>query len=482
MRILFDTNILIHIEDNKELSLKLQTLLKIFRQHSYQLAIHPLSLKEVGRNRNSRKRKILLSKLSAYPPLNSPPQLTEEFETTVGKPRKINDRIDNSILFAIFKNAADFLLTEDIRLLKKAKRAGLDNRALSLDSAFEYFSNLHARQIPKQTPLRYEYVYNLDIKDPFFDSLKKDYGEREFTSWFNRISTEERKCWVYYEGNAIKSLLIIKEETETINTNPLLPKAKRLKICTLKVDTHGVKLGELLLKIALQFCVKNNIFETYLTHYPKQNDRLPGLLTDYGFIRHDLIRGSEKVYLKNLIPADKSLTPIELARRYYPSFNDTETLKKFIVPIKPEYHCRLFPELENQLRIFDEINVPGNAIKKAYLCHSHLKKINSGDILLFYRSHDLKKITSIGIVDQKPIHTQNIEDIIRLVGNRTVYSYDEIALMTRRPILVILFRHHLDAKNFIKPPTVPQSIIEISHEQYLNLKKGADIDEHFTVS
>lgn len=52
MKVIFDTNILIHIEDPKELSKNLQDLLKIFREHGHQIFIHPASLKDIENDQN----------------------------------------------------------------------------------------------------------------------------------------------------------------------------------------------------------------------------------------------------------------------------------------------------------------------------------------------------------------------------------------------------------------------------------------------
>lgn len=405
-----------------------------------------------------------------------------------------NEINDNEILFAIQRNAADFLITEDYGLQKKANRANLEERVLSIDSALDYFKNLYARKVILHPLLKEDFVRNLKIEDPFFDSLKEDYPD--FRDWFKKVSIQDRKCWVYHENDMIKGLLMLKEEDESIPTSPPIPAAKRLKIATLKVDIPGSKLGELFLKMAFQYCIGNQIFETFLTHYRKQNDRLIPLIENFGFELVGFLeerRGKkekEEVYLKKRIPKENDLSSLNLAKKFYPSFKDSSSIRKFLVPIIPEYYDRLFPDFKGQMRITDysEINIPENAIKKAYLSNSAIKKIISGDILLFYRSHDQKAITSIGIVDREPIHTNEPEKVVAIVGQRSVYLYDEIKDMAQRPILVILFRHHLNFPNPLNLKylrahdiPVPQTIIEIKHDQYVAVKNGGKLDERFTV-
>lgn len=499
MKIIFDTNILIHIEDPKELSKSLQDLLKIFREHGHQIFIHPASLKDIDNDKDEQRKKVILSKLKGYPFIETPPKPTDNFLSVVGVSSTSNEVNDNEILFSIQKNAADFLITEDYGLQKKATRANLEDRVLSIDSALDYFKNVYARKEVRHTLLKEEFVRNLDIEDPFFDSLKEDYIDSVFRDWFRRKSIEGRKCWVYRENDKIKALLMLKEENGIIETVSPIPAGKRLKIATLKVDILGSKLGELFLKMAFQYCINNQIFETFLTHYRKQNDRLIPLIENYGFEFVDFLeehkgkKEKEEVYLKKLIPVENNLSSLDLARKYYPSFNDAPKNRKFLIPIIPKYHDRLFPDFKGQMKITDysEINIPGNAIKKAYLSHSAITKIRPGDILLFYRSHDRKAVTSIGIVDREPVHTNQPDKVAAIVGQRSVYLYDEIKEMAQNPVLVLLFRHHLNLPN---PPDLdylrnhkilqyaPRSIIELNHNQYVAIKKGGKLDERFTIS
>lgn len=201
---------------------------------------------------------------------------------------------------------------------------------------------------------------------------------------------------------------------------------------------------------------------------PKNLSNLLRIFRDFGFEcvgflePREGMREKEDVYLKEFIPKEKDLPPLDLAKKFYPSFRDSQDIKKFLIPIMPEYHDRLFPDFKKrQTKITDysEINIPGNAIKKAYLSHSPIKKIRPGDIILFYRSHDQKAITSIGVVDREPVHTNEADKVVSIVGQRSVYTFGEIKDMTQKSVLVVLFRHHLNP-----------------------IKKGGKLDERFTVN
>jgi len=494
VKIIFDTNILIHIEDPKELSKNLQDLMKLFREHGHQIFIHPASLKDIDNDQDENRKKIILSKLKGYPLIESPPEPTDDFLSVVGLSSKSNEINDTEILFAIQKNTADFLITEDFGLMKKAIRVNHEDRVFSIDSALDYFKNLYARKVISHPLLKEDYLHNLDIEDPFFDSLKEDYEDSKFRKWFKEKSIEGRKCWVYKEDDEIKALLMLKEEDELIETSPQIPAGRRLKIATLKVDLSGFKLGELFLKMGFQYCINNQIFETYLTHFRKEDDVLINLIDNYGFESVGFLKkNNEEVFLKKLIPIEKNLSPVETSKKYYPSFRDSPYVRKFLVPIMPDFHDRLFPDFsQRQMKITDysEVNIPGNAIKKAYLSHSPIKKIRSGDLVIFYRSGDLRAVTAIGIVDQEPLHVNKAEEIIRIVGKRTVYLEKEIIEMAK-PVFVTMFRHHIFLPNplnidYLRKHKIikdkPQSIMELNHNQYVAIKKGGKLDERFTVS
>lgn len=221
MKVIFDTNILIHIEDPKELSKSLQDLMRLLREHGHQIFIHPASLKDIDNDQDDKRKKIILSRLQGYPRIEKPPKLTEDFISVVGESSKSNEINDNEILYAIQKNAADFLITEDYGLHKKGSKLNLEERVLSIDSALDYFNNLYARKVIHHPLLEEDFVRNLNIDDPFFDSLKGDYPD--FRDWFKKVSIQDRKCWVYHENDMIKGLLMLKEEDEAIPISPPIP-------------------------------------------------------------------------------------------------------------------------------------------------------------------------------------------------------------------------------------------------------------------
>jgi len=64
---------------------------------------------------------------------------------------------------------------------------------------------------------------------------------------------------------------------------------------------------------------------------------------------------------------------------------------------------------------------------------------------MFYRSHDLKAVTSLGIIES--VHDLTDADkIVPLVSKRTVYSFDDISEIAEKMTKIILFRSAIHFK------------------------------------
>jgi predicted nucleic acid-binding protein len=276
MRVLLDTNIFIYREDDHVLLENLQELLRILSEANAEVIIHPSSLEDLQKDIDEERKKIMSSKIRAYPFLKTPPNPKNDvsYLNIVGNNAGCNDEIDNIILYSVYRDAADFLITEDRGIHKKASKLGIIDRILLIDEALLLFKNyIHTDNIIAPPALKNEFVYNLKYEDPIFDTLKEEYPG--FDYWFKKISREGRKSWVYYrKDRSLGAVLIYKIEDETIDANPSLPKKRRLKIATLKVADRGYKIGELFIKMSTDLAIKNGIYEIYLTHFTKPPDQL----------------------------------------------------------------------------------------------------------------------------------------------------------------------------------------------------------------
>ena len=359
MRVLLDTNIFIYREDNYVLSENLQELLRILSEAKAEVIVHPLSLEDLQRDTDDKRKKVMTSKIKTYPFLETPPNPKDDLSylNIVGIKVGDNEGIDNIILYSIYRDAADFLITEDRGIHKKASKLGIIDRILLIDEALLLFKNyIHTDSIIAPPALKNEFVYNLKHEDPIFDTLKEQYPK--FEHWFKKISREGRKSWVYYrKDRSLGAVLIYKIEDETIEANPSLPKKRRLKIATLKVADRGYKIGELFIKMSTDLAIKNDIYEIYLTHFTKPPDQLIELIGEYGFDKVAFMENGEDVYVKKLtIGRDdpELISPIEVSKRFYPTFYDGDKVKKFIVPIRPKFHSKLFTDYRGRQTILSE--------------------------------------------------------------------------------------------------------------------------------
>jgi rRNA-processing protein FCF1 len=498
---LLDTNIIIQREDDKVIQNNVALLSKLAQNANYSIIIHPLVAQEIERDNDPRRRAIIKSKLSAYPVLESPPdsKYDQEFLAEVGQEKNVNDQVDNLLLYAVKRNAVDFLTTEDKGIQKKARKIGIDNRVLSIDEMLRVFNAfVLVEKISLPPPLDHKPLHNIDIKDPIFDSLRAEYPD--FDTWFQDKQREGRKCWVNYQADGcIGAILIYKIEDKDIpDMDPPLPKKKRMKICTLKVEHTGQKIGELFIKLSHDLAIKNTIEEIYLTHFTQQvNDFLIDLISDWGFQKVVRKKNKENVYLKKLIydPAVLSKDRFkQIPKMFYPIIYDGLKVNKFIIPIQSQFHDKLFVDFQKRQTTLHEFAgefvSEGNTIKKAYLCNTSNRKMRSGDVILFYRSGD-QLVTSIGTIDEIHYKKTNPYEIFSRVAKRTVYSQQEIEEMAKKPVTVILFIHSCHLPNPIRLDDLiernvfkahPQSIQSLSEKNYQEIKRMGRLDPHFTIA
>lgn len=270
-KILLDTNMFIYLEDYAVTEDKVATLTKrLFDSDQYKIVIHPKTKEEILKISDSEKRAIFSSKISVYREIKSAPKVTKEFNDAVGC-NNSHDAIDNELLFSIYRNCAQYLITNDKDLIKKSQKIGLSNRVLSIDQALEKFQEKVSEDIRKPVFINYKYLHELDINDAFFDSLKLDYAG--FEEWFKKKQSKEAQAYVTEFDGKLTSFLMLKVENEDEDykdfLKPFKP-ARRLKISTLKVTDTGKRIGETFIKIIVEKAIKENVEEIYVTVFDKQ--------------------------------------------------------------------------------------------------------------------------------------------------------------------------------------------------------------------
>jgi len=440
MRFLLDTNILIPLEDSKViLEPSLTNLIRLAMQNRHDLLYHPASERDIARDTDAIRREQTLTRITRYQRLNNPPPCPWNTDST-----NDNDACDNDILFALERNAVHALVTEDRDLHTKAKARGLQNRVYYIQTAEEWLKRLHSEQRITLPNIHEANLYELIVDDAFFDSLRTGYNG--FNEWFARASRSGRRAWVYGSTREPQAICIYDTQVdETVTDCGKILSGKSLKLCTFKVaeSVRGRKIGELFLKAAFRYATDNRLENIFITTLPYEQ-HLVDLLHDFGFEEIGQYNG-DTVYVKShpvLAPVNPAISAFEYHRLYFPHYRHDNSVKKFIVPIQPIYHQILFPEYQMpqlELPLVTSQDNIGNAIKLAYLSHAQVNNVHKGDIILFYRSMDLKSITSIAVVEDF-MASEDEEEIARMVSRRTVYNMNEISIMAEKITKVILFR------------------------------------------
>lgn len=227
---------------------------------------------------------------------------------------------------------------------------------------------------------------DINLEDPFFDSLKADYAE--FTEWFRSKADAEAYVMIGPDGT-LQGFLYLKPEVGPVeDVVPQLPAAKRLKIGTFKIVAHGTKLGQRFLKKVFDHALDDGSDEIYVTIFPK-HQVLVQLLERYGFKKmatKTTPNGTEEVLVKRLDGSGATL----LER--YPLV-DLNRGKNWLLALYPIWHSRLLPDsiLSNESHAIVKDVSSTNSIHKVYLgAMGEMAEFEPGDKLLIYRTSDKK--------------------------------------------------------------------------------------------
>lgn len=503
MKILLDTNILIHREANKIINKDIGILFNWIDKLHYEKCISPLSIKEIKKHQNKQVVETIATKIQNYNLLKTQAPESDEIKDIRDKFDKTeNDKIDTSLLKEIFARRIDYLITEDRGIHKKAVLLNIEHLVFSINDFLEKVTVENPGLSDyKILSVKKSHFGNLDIRDSFFDSFRDDY--QGFDEWFN-LKAEKISYVCESKNQKIVAFLYIKVETKQENytdIEPKLPPKKRLKIGTFKVVSTGYKLGERFLKIIFDNALRHNVDEVYVTIFNKTDNQEPliSLLKDWGFVYHGIKltpTGDEQVYTKNFYPTPNKNSP----KLTYPFIDKDRQF--FIVPIYPQYHTELLPDsiLNNEKpENFIDDKPYRNAIQKVYISRSFNKNLDKGDAVLFYRTGGLYKsvITTIGIVNNIFKNIQNQETFINLCKKRSVFSDEELLEhwnynSNNRPFIVEflylysfpkrLNMHRLIELNIIKNvDSAPRGFEPITKEQFELILKEANSNECFII-
>ena len=491
MRVLLDTNIIVHREASTVVHQQIGTLFRWLDRLHYTKCVHPLSIEEVRRHRDPNVVATFEIKLSSYAVLLTEAPQSPQITALRALDTTENSRNDTSLLSEVFAGRVDILITEDRGIHGKARVLGIATRVFTIDDFLEKITAEHPDLIDYRVlAVRKELFGNVNLNDPFFDSFRRDYVD--FNRWFNRKADEAVYVSKAESGELIAFLYVKLEEPlePYSDIEPRFWPCRRLKIGTFKVTMNGYKLGERFLKIIFDNAIVQNVEEIYVTIFNRdaEQERLIGLLTDWGFRRHGIKRsssGEELVLVRDFRPRVDVNSPATT----FPYMSRRQ--RKFIVAIYPTYHTELLTDSILRTEApedFEDNRANRNALRKVYISRSIRSDMVSGDIIVFYRTasggaaYYTSVVTTLGVVENVIKDIRSEADFIALCRKRSVFSDDKLRehwnyRPQNRPFVVnFLFTHSFPRRPNLKSlkendiiQEAPRGFDEISDEAFRRL-------------
>lgn len=285
---------------------------------------------------------------------------------------------------------------------------------------------------------------DINLDDPFFDSLKTDYpgsaNSTGFVEWFHKKANE--KALVFEDEDGVGAFIKLKPgeiEEIKLQDGTSLPAIDRLKISTIKIDERyrNRRIGEGAIGLTLWQWRDIGANEIYVTVFEKHAS-LIFLLEKYGFSHVGTNLNGERVYIKDRRHLDFS-DPCKA----FP-FLSNNIQNAGCLAIDMEYHDTMFAasELANTLQERVDISV-ANGLKKVYLGSPISLGFRVGEPVFIYRKYTGNQgrpghkscittyciVTRIEKVKSAGRALMTYEQFRHMVGNKSVY--DDMELQTK---------------------------------------------------
>ena len=502
MKILLDTNIIIHREASRIVRDDIGQLFNWIDKLKYDKFIHPITIAELKKHVDKLTVQTMQTKIQSYNELKAIAPIDPAVQYIIDNLDKDeNDKNDSKIINELLAQHVDILITEDKNIFNKATALNLSNNVYNISSFLEAVLSTHPDLLDyKVLSVKLELIGNIDHKDEFFDSFRDYYDG--FDKWF--LSKSQEPAYVCYYDGRIRGFLYLKVEDRTENygnISPIFLPKKRLKIGTFKVTLYGFKLGERFLKIIFDNAIKQKVDEIYFTIFDDTPDRksLVNLCVTYGFFYHGVKKnayGLESVYVRNF----SKIVDIANPKLTFPYISSKSRVH--FISIYPDYHTELFPDsilkTENPLDFTD--NEPHrNAISKVYISHAYERDLRPSDIIIFYRTGGIYKgvVSTIGIVESIKDNLKSEKELYRACRGKTVLSDNELKMfwyrfdtlkpfvinflyaysLTKRPNLKDLVTNNI----FVEPKLPQRGIFQISFKDFMKIFKLSKSDESIIV-
>lgn len=319
-----------------------------------------------------------------------------------------------------------------------APNASQAEQKVEEEPADELKNKIRNNQERRPMDLQVQRFSDIDLNDPFFDSLRASYPE--FNEWYNKKAAAGATAYCYYVDNELKDFLYLKiEEEELSDLTPVLPDKKRLKVGTFKVDNedrHTTR-GERFMKKIMDKAIAEDVDEIYVTMFP--TEELQGLIRmfeKFGF-SHIADKPHEGGNAEYVLIKDMT-THVDDFKLDYP-FVKKASSNKYVLSIVPEFHTHLFPDsiLKNEKKydLIQDVSET-NSIYKIYLCWMQgTRNLKAGDKLIIYRTSDEEGkayyrsvCTSVCTVCEVKTYRdfENEEEFIKYTNRYSVFKEHEL--------------------------------------------------------
>ncbi len=499
MKVLLDTNIIIHREANKIYNQDIGQLFNWIDKLKYDKYIHQLTVEELNRYKDQDSLKTMKIKIESYNQLKHQAPLSNKIkQISQLVDKQANDLNDTQILNEVFENRVDILISEDKKIHVKAKLLGIGDRVFRIQTFLEKATAENPELIQhKVLAVKRVDFADVDLKDHFFDSFRYDYAE--FDKWFN--SKAEQPCYVCYSDHQLIAFLFVKiekiGEESYSEITPVFKPIKRLKIGTLKVTGNGYKIGERFLKTIFDNALLYKVDEIYVTLFNKrpEQENLIEMLEEWGFTLHGIKstqNGEELVYTREF---SKNLPiNIENPKMTFPFFS--KMTDKYLIKIEPQYHTELFPDSINKREDeakYSENEPHRNRISKVYISHSPDRRLKAGDIVLIYRIGETtpkiysSTVTTICIIESVNNEFKNFDEFFNICNRRTMISREDLKnnwwnkFPKNKPFVINLLCAHslptpkptlndlIQLNIFSDPMNIPKGIVKLNNKQFIDL-------------
>ncbi len=285
---------------------------------------------------------------------------------------------------------------------------------------------------------------DINLKDPFFDSLKEDYPgtatSSGFEQWFKKKALEGRTATVFEDELGVGAFTALKVENEEIKMQRnTLPAEERIKISTLKISERhrGERYGEGAIGLMLWEWQASGLNEIYVTIFDKQKP-LISQLERFGFKKIGYNLNGEGVYIKDRRTLDFSNPYLS-----FPFIKGGFDYAGYLI-IEDGYHDTMFAYSElanNRFDIHNKIdNSVRNGLSKIYVGKAPVQNHRVGEPIFIYRKDTAggygtkyrSCLTSYAVVTDviqaksKGRYLMSFDDLIKRIGNKSVFNKVEL--------------------------------------------------------